>query len=134
MDTITNMGMAEKRTLKSALKEALADVADQFGLEFELSKEKSDSGSFETSLRMKVTLDDDGNVIDKDKEVFERRAMSLDVPPEWYNAVCREGRTEYRVVGLNPSRPKNCVSIKRVHDGKGMICPPGWVRRHLRAL
>jgi hypothetical protein len=130
MTVITQVNTRTRNLISDAINEALADVADQFGLNFKIDEVKSDFVSVSGKFRLVVGLDEGGNVVDKDKESFENKARSLGIPLDWYLKEYSANGWEYRITDLLPSRPKNCVQSTR-RDGKVFIAPPSYIHRHI---
>lgn len=53
-----------------------------------------------------------------DQATWERYAPKFGLPTDGFGKTIRVSDTQYRVVGITPSRPKNCVDLVRVRDGK----------------
>lgn len=64
----------------------------------------------------------------KDGLDWNRDCVSCGLKPEDFGAVVTLQGTQFRLVGLNPSRPKNDVEIERVRDGKRFKCSSDAVR------
>lgn len=57
-------------------------------------------------------------------EEYALYAEALGLPADGFGKIILLKGIPYRISGVNPSRPKNCVKITRLRDGKGFICPP----------
>lgn len=65
---------------------------------------------------------------ENDRELFKEYAVLCGVPADAYGQVYLLNGEQFRVVGLQPNKPKNCVKIERVRDGKPFQCPASSLR------
>ena len=55
----------------------------------------------------------------------------FDLKEEWLDKKITMKGKEYQITGLLPNRPKNCVSITRLPDGKEFITTSDLIKRKL---
>lgn len=65
------------------------------------------------------------------KATFMKYATAYGLKETDYNRVFSMGGKFYKLVGVNPSRPKNAMRIKDTRTGKEFVAPTASVRRAL---
>lgn len=62
-------------------------------------------------------------------DAFTTLAASVGLQPTDLHRNFRTRNGEvFEVIGFNPGNPKNCISLKRVSDGKSFKCSPEFVK------
>ena len=99
---------------------ACAEVAAKHGLVAEgMGLQAMDlRWNFEFVVRVSIPLPD-GSTLDPDRMLFEALAEDFGPSPDDFGREFSTGRERFRVVGIDPRRPKYPVSATRVPDGKG---------------
>jgi hypothetical protein len=121
-----------RQVLKALEPAVLAKLNETLGKEFGLHFKFSGGGNFTASnavLKLEIAVKDaSGNIIDRSAEDFTKYATAYGLQPEWLNTAFRSfDGTEYRITGLNPNRPKNCVMATNTRTGKKYVMPPSSV-------
>ncbi len=75
----------------------------------------------------------DGSVVDPDRMMFEALADMFGLAPEDYGREFTTGRERFRLVGLDPNRPKYPISAARIPDGRRFKFPAENVALLLKA-
>ena len=87
--------------------------------------------SFEISFRVGIPQED-GAIYSPDKAMFEVLAPHFGLEPSDYGRTFRSRDELFRIVAINPNRPKYPVSAERVSDGRGFKFPADNVAMHLQ--
>lgn len=69
-----------------------------------------------------------GNADELNRAIYLRHAISCGCDPEWFGKTFTSRGRKFKVTGIRPNRPKNCVYVERQPDGKGFIFRPEDVR------
>lgn len=111
-------------------------VGKKHGVTFDLGNCRFDSYSARwTQLTAKQASAAEVKAIESDAaELFKAHARSLGLKPEWFGRVVTMRGIAFKISGVNPSRPKRCLQITRMHDGKGYICAVEDVKYLLEAV
>jgi len=109
------------------LLDAAKKIAEKHGIEVEYRGGSYDPATFSPKIRFTVPA----AAAEDAKTNFERYASLYDVNPEWLGKTFFHGTKEFKVVGLDTSKPKNCMMLVEVFSGKKFKSPPGYVRRFL---
>lgn len=119
--------------LRRDLMHACLKVAESHGLTVE-GGELSDIDlrhSFEISFRVGVPMED-GAIYSPDKAMFEVLAHHFGLEPADYGRTFRSRDELFRIVAINPNRPKYPISAERVSDGRGFKFPADNVVMYLQ--
>ena len=106
--------------LRRDLMKACLDVAETHGLTVEggdLSNVDLKHG-FGIGFRVGIPMDD-GTLYSQDKALFEVLAPQFGLEASDYGRTFSKQGVRYRIVGINPNRPKYPISAERVADGSG---------------
>ena len=87
--------------------------------------------SFEISFRVGIPQED-GAIYSPDKAMFEVLAPHFGLEPSDYGRTFRSKDELFRIVAINPNRPKYPVSAERVSDGRGFKFPAENVVMYLQ--
>ena len=118
LDPTTRFGAKEVQARAIA---ALSTALGELGLEF--SSAGGVIGGDELVMKIRVRPGGDAGLA-KRRGNFAANASYFGLAPEDFGRKIRLSGHLFEVVGLDISRPKNCVQIKRLSDGMAMICPP----------
>lgn len=75
---------------------------------------------------------EDGAIYSPDKALFEVLAPQFGLEPSDYGRTFKTRDEMFRIVAINPNRPKYPVSAERVSDGRGFKFPVDTVVLYLR--
>lgn len=107
------------RLRRDMMKACLA-VAETHGLTVE-GGELSDIDlrhGFDISFRVGIPMPD-GAIYSPDKAMFEVLAPHFGLEPSDYGRTFKSRDDVFRIVAINPNRPKYPISAERVSDGRG---------------
>lgn len=110
--------------LRRDMMKACLSVAEAHGLTVE-GGELSDIDlrhSFDISFRVGIPMED-GAIYSPDKAIFEVLAPHFGLKPSDYGRTFRSRDELFRIVAINPNRPKYPISAERVSDGRGFKFP-----------
>lgn len=119
--------------LRRDMMKACLDVAETHGLIVE-GGDLSDIDlrhSFEISFRVGIPQED-GAIYSPDKAMFEVLAPHFGLEPSDYGRTFRSKDELFRIVAINPNRPKYPVGAERVSDGRGFKFPADNVVMYLQ--
>jgi hypothetical protein len=71
--------------------------------------------------KITIRLADGKSDIDRAKSEWTRYALMLDLPTDGFGKIINIQGKRFEIVGVNPKKPKNCVSIKDLGTGKVFI-------------
>ncbi|CAN1576206.1 hypothetical protein MCELHM10_03908 [Paracoccaceae bacterium] len=99
---------------------ACQDVAARHGL---VAEAKEIAGvdlrwGFDLAFRVSLPLPD-GTALDPERLRFEALAEAFGLSPTDFGRRFSTGRESFRVVGIDPRRPKYPISAERIPDGQG---------------
>jgi len=86
---------------------------------------------FDISFRVGIPMAD-GAIYSPDKAMFEVLAPHFGLEPSDYGRTFRSRDELYRIVAINPNRPKYPISAERVSDGRGFKFPADNVVMYLQ--
>jgi hypothetical protein len=116
------------RTLQAEMELALGTIAARHGLVMKVNGGSFSAGSFKPKMEFLVVGGTDG-AVKKDEDAWKLLAGVYGLDPAWLGKTFTAMDGErFRVVGLLPSRSKNCVKIIRVRDNSPRVCPVGFVK------
>lgn len=86
---------------------------------------------FGISFRVGIPMTD-GAIYSPDKAMFEFLAQHFGLEPSDYRRTFKSRGDLYRIVAINPNRPKYPISTERVSDGRGFKMPAEDVVMYLK--
>lgn len=119
--------------LRQDMMKACLAVAETHGLTVE-GGELADIDlrhSFEISLRVGIPQAN-GEIYSPEKAMFEVLAPHFGLEPSDHGRTFRSKDELYRIVAINPNRPKYPISAERVADGRGFKFPADNVVMYLQ--
>jgi len=121
-----------------AIRAKFESVCKQFAAENSLSVTPNNRVTYSsTAVNFKLTFEEvavAGQPLgDWEKRNWDTHAASLGCDPDWFGKTFVSHGKTFKVVGICPSRSKNCVRCDRKPDGKGFVFPPDSVRFLLRS-
>lgn len=120
--------------LRRDMMKACLNVAEAHGLTVE-DGDLSDIDlrhGFDISFRVGIPMQD-GAIYSPDKAMFEALAPSFGLEPSDYGRTFRMRGDLFRIVAINPNRPKYPISAERVADGRGFKMPVENVVMYLQS-
>lgn len=131
MSNVTTFDHANSGLVIAKMRAAMGQIAKEHGLS--VATKRGNYADLRLNFQVEVTVTQNaaGEKLDPGKVEFERYADMLGVEKGWYRQTFTDRGTMFRVVGLKPSRPKNCVLIQNVRTGKEYVCAPSMVRVHM---
>ena len=119
--------------LRRDMMQACLKVAETYGLTVE-GGELSDIDlrhGFDISFRVGLPMPD-GAIYSLEKEMFKVFAPQFGLDPSDYGRTFRMRGDLYKIVSINPNRPKYPISAERVSDGRGFKMPAENVVMYLQ--
>jgi hypothetical protein len=119
--------------LRRDMMQACLKVAETHGLTVE-GGELSDIDlrhGFDISFRVGIPMPD-GAIYSLEKEMFKVFAPQFGLDPSDYGRTFRMRGDLYKIVSINPNRPKYPISAERVSDGRGFKMPAENVVMYLQ--
>lgn len=120
--------------LRRDLLAACQQVAETHGLTVE-GGDLSDIDlrhGFGIQFRVGIPLAD-GSLFSHDKALFDVLAPSFGLDPSDHGRIFRTGGEAFRIIAINPNRPKYPVSAERLADGRGYKFSADNVAAYLKA-
>jgi hypothetical protein len=114
---ITTLTKDNLRVVRDTIDKELKLVADRFGITLQLGncKFNSRNATFELIVN---TMAEDGVVLSKEAISFKNLAGFYGMKPEHLNAIFENDGRMFRLVGLNPKRPKFPFVALCLNDNK----------------
>lgn len=117
------MKITDLKSLKeqnAALQAAIAEAIKPFGLTMERQTGSIDARGGKLTLSLTTTFLPEGieNQEELDRANWTKHAKMLGLPEDAFGLTVIFGGVKFTLVGLDPGRPKNCVKMRRVSDGK----------------
>jgi len=116
------------KILDTELRAAVEAIAAKHGLKVKTGGGKFSAASFTPRVEFLVVGEVEG-ANKKEEDSFKALAGIYGLQSEMLGKTFKVGGDSYRVLGLLPSRSKNCVSILRLRDGSKRICQPEMLLR-----
>ena len=119
--------------LRRDLLKACQDVVEIHGLTAE-GGELTDIDlrhGFNISFRVGIPMKD-GAIYSPEKAMFEVLALPFGLEPSDYGRTFKARGEMFRIVAINPNRPKYPISVERVSDGRGFKFPAEDVVLYIR--
>jgi len=119
--------------LRRDLLKACQGVVETHGLTVE-GGELSDIDlrhGFNISFRVGIPMED-GAIYSPEKAMFEVLALPFGLEPSDYGRTFKARGEMFRIVAINPNRPKYPISVERVSDGRGFKFPAEDVVLYIR--
>lgn len=120
--------------LRKDMMKACLNVAETYGLTVE-GGDLSDIDlrhSFGISFRVGIPMSG-GAIYSPDKAMFEVLAPNFGLEPSDYGRTFKMRGELFRIVAINPNRPKYPISAERVADGRGFKMPVENVVMYLQS-
>lgn len=132
MPTITDL--TSLKVHSKALDAELEAVFAKYGLKMGSRRATvySEEGKLKYAIECRMGSAEDQT--EKAKALWERYAPMFDLPADAFGKEVIFNRDQkFRVSGINPNKPKNCVMLTRLSDGKaGFQCPADQLQRVLK--
>jgi hypothetical protein len=124
-----NLDRDTLRLLRDEINAALASVGEKHGLR--LLAGSASFSDLEATFKLVVSqasAEGQQQLAAKAGADFAAFAPLLGLDAEWFGKTIRLNGAPFEVVGVDPGKPKNCVKLRRLSDGKAFKCPPATVR------
>ena len=127
---MSNIDRATCKKVRIAMDKAIAEALEPFGLTASIGNMKY-TGSTITVQKFTATSTSSKTLAKSEKDEFERDAKFYGFTASDYGRKFESRGKFYTLIGFNPSRPKNCISIRR-EDGKKMMCSESTAKNMMR--
>lgn len=119
--------------LQTEMLTACQKIADGYGLSVQDDgvKDLDLRTGFAFGLRVGIPQRD-GSVFEPQKAKFELLAEGFGLKPQDYGREFSNGNATFRIVGIEPRRPKYPINVERVSDGRGYKFTPENVAMYLK--
>ena len=130
MKTITKEALT---TLRPKIDQALKELGQRLGIELKVTKGQFTNGPTGHFTLEIATLGADGQPFNKEADDFTKHAELYDLSPDDLGEVIEIGGKNFTIIGLLPSRPKNCIQIRNHATGQTHITTAPTAKRCLAA-
>lgn len=108
------------KVIEADLAEALKTVGDKHKVTIRFAGGKYES--MEATMKLKIT-DDEKNSDANLKSEWDLYCRRYGFETTDFNKVVKDGQgNEYKLVGFNVTKPKNCIKLLRLRDNTEMQC------------
>lgn len=117
------------KTLKAnsaALDAELKAVFEKYGLSMTNRFARIGGGKCEYKIELNCGVGEDSEKVERD--LYNAYAKLLGLPEDGFGSVYESRGERFKITGVNPKKPKNCVKITMVRSGKAMICSPEMIK------
>ena len=123
---ITNFEKNNLKIIRTDIENALKDVADKYGIDFELGSITYSDYGFSTKLKGSVSKTEES--IEEKRKLFEMYCSYFDIPKDAYMKTYKglDGK-KYKLVGINPNAPKNYLIIHCEDNDQQYRCPKDFL-------
>lgn len=104
----------------------LTAVFAKYGMKVSKRRSAIGGGVCRFTIECAVGSDEDRSAIAA--KLWTDYADMCGVPADAFGAEITLNGERFKVVGLDVGKPKNCVSLRRLSDGKSFKCPPDTLR------
>jgi len=111
------MNKAKARNIDNDIKKALAPILKNYNLILDKTDGQSDFNTLKLTFEFQE-IQEGETAVDVKRKEFEVLAPVLGFDKDAYGKIFRSGATQYKIMGLKPSRPKYPIIVERVRDGK----------------
>lgn len=123
---------ADLKNIRQIVDEAIIKALE--GTEWSLTthqpSSRYDSNTFTMKVKLEKTVSGEEGVTQGERD-FRRYAPTWGVDADAFGMTFAYGNEQYKLIGVNPSRPKNCFSLIRLRDNTHLICPSTFVKAGL---
>lgn len=120
-------------SLQTKMLKACQDIADEFGLSVANDgvQDMNLRTGFAFGIRVGIPLPD-GSIFEPDKAKFELLAEGYGLDPADFGREFSTGNDRFRIVGIEPRRPKYPISVERISDKQGFKFSPQNISMYLK--
>jgi hypothetical protein len=118
---MTTINKQTLQTLRPQVEQALAELGDRFGIDFALGRGSYNSSGVSGSFTLEMSTRDEATGKSGAQVIFERYAPRYGLTAEDFGREFSIRKTRYKIVGINPNAPVNCLTIARVRDDKEFV-------------
>lgn len=121
MSAISTFQRPQHALVSAAVLEALKELEDKFGVNFNVSGGQvgGSSGLIKLGVKLRTAAGADSH----DKTMWDAYCSLYGLAKEHFGQTFVSQGIAYKITGIAPSRPKFPVSAERVHDGRGFKFP-----------
>lgn len=115
-----NLTLGQCERIHKEMRQACEEIAARHGLAVEDRGQRilGLQWGFELAFRVSIPLSD-GSLLDPEQLRFEVLAEAFGLSPGDFGREFSTGRDTYRIVGIDPKRPKYPISAERIPDRQG---------------
>jgi hypothetical protein len=122
------------RAIMAEIEAAVQKVAQKHGLTVKASGASFKSSEMTPKLKLfAVNADGVSSEVTSAARDFEVWGSIKGLQPAWLNKTFVAGRSEYKVVGFDKKRPKNCIILERLSDGAKASCTAQYLKSVMTA-
>lgn len=118
MTKITDLASLRKHS--AALDAELKAVFEKYGLTMTNRRAKIGAGKCEYKIELNCGVGEDST--DVERKIYEAYASFLGLPADGFGSTYEHFGKRFKITGVNPKKPKNCVKVTDLATGKAMIC------------
>jgi len=119
--TIKSFDRTTAVNIGEAVARELAAFAEKHGLS--VTYAGGQLGTTEFVCKVKFEVKDKSVVAESEESLWKHYAAALGLNPDAFGKTFLHNGIGYRICGLAPSRPKNCVKAKCLRSGREYIFP-----------
>jgi hypothetical protein len=109
------------KTMRPQIEDALKELGERLGIDFKLGRGTYNGSGVNGSFALEMAARDAATGKSGAQVLFERLAPRYGLTAEDYGREFTYQRTRYKLVGINPKSPVNCLSVARVKDDKEFV-------------
>lgn len=109
------------KTMRPQIEEALKELGERLGIDFSLGRGTYNASGVSGSFALEMAARDEATGKSGGQVLFERLAPRYGLTAEDYGREFTYQRNRYKLVGINPKSPVNCLTILRVKDDKEFV-------------
>jgi hypothetical protein len=107
--------------MRPQIEDALKELGERLGIDFKLGRGTYNASGVSGSFALEMAAHDAATGKSGAQVLFERLAPRYGLTGEDYGREFTYQRNRYKLVGINPKSPVNCLTIARVPDGKEFV-------------
>src|SRR6266404_5388645 len=122
---ITRLTPATCEDIQARMLEACRKIAADHGLAIESAGWRDPEAGyvFEPVFRVSIPAPD-GSVVNLEKDMFAFLGPRYGLAPSDFGREFAAGRERFRIIGIDPNRPKYPISVERIPDRRDSNSPP----------
>lgn len=124
------LNFAVHNQIRQAMKDAAQQIALKHGIAFEVAETGQSHLDIGVSVKFMV-MDQQGLPLTADRDQFARLASRYGLQPSDYHRTFRMNNSSYKIIGIEPSRPRFSIRCQNVRKGTECFVPADCVQRAL---